>query len=98
MTDRAPTRREYVTYGALVGGSLLAGCTGGDGRGTTRGTTLSAVEAGNVHRAGGFYQGPIINLSLTERAARQLYPGEFDASERLYDRQRVADIVSEADV
>ncbi|MBV0903557.1 ABC transporter substrate-binding protein [Haloarcula salina] len=55
---------------------------------------LTAVREGNVYRAGGFYQGPIQNLALTERAAKQLYPGEFDSDERLFDRQRVADIVT----
>ncbi|MFD1600602.1 ABC transporter substrate-binding protein [Halobellus rarus] len=58
------------------------------------GSRLTAVENGNVYRAGGFYQGPIINLSLTERAAKQLYPEEFDAGEQLYDRQRVANIIN----
>ena len=51
---------------------------------------LSAVEAGNVYRGGPLYQGPITNLVLTERAARQVY----DVDEELFDRQRVADIVS----
>ncbi|SFS12688.1 iron complex transport system substrate-binding protein [Halomicrobium zhouii] len=52
---------------------------------------LSAVQNGAVYPAGGMYQGPISNLSKTERAARQLFPDEF-GDERLYDRQRVADI------
>jgi len=56
---------------------------------------LTAVQNGHVHRAGGFYQGPIINLSLTERAANQLYPDEF-GGEQLYDRERIADIVTGA--
>lgn len=58
------------------------------------GSQLTAVQNENVYRAGGFYQGPIINLSLTERAAKQLYPDEFEDDESLYDRQRVADIVN----
>ncbi|WP_424000410.1 ABC transporter substrate-binding protein [Haloarcula salina] len=63
-------------------------------QGHDTGQTLTAVQNGEVHPAGGMYQGPILNLSKTERAAKQLYPGEFDADEQLYDRQRVADIVA----
>ncbi|WP_262180864.1 ABC transporter substrate-binding protein [Haloarcula laminariae] len=55
---------------------------------------LSAVQTGDVYPAGGMYQGPILNLSKTERAATQLFPDEFDRSEELFDRQRVADIVN----
>jgi len=50
---------------------------------------LTAVQHGDVYRAGGLYQGPITNLVLTERLARDLYGVEDD----LFDRQRVADIV-----
>jgi iron complex transport system substrate-binding protein len=55
---------------------------------------LTAVRNGDVYPAGGMYQGPIINLSKTERAAKQLFPDEFAPDERLYDRQRVADIIN----
>jgi iron complex transport system substrate-binding protein len=55
---------------------------------------LTAVQNGDVYPAGGMYQGPIINLSKTERAAKQLFPNKFDRDERLYDRQRIADIRS----
>ncbi|WP_050052279.1 ABC transporter substrate-binding protein [Halostagnicola sp. A56] len=55
---------------------------------------LTAVQNGNVYRAGGFYQGPIINLKLTERAAQQIYPEEFSSDEQLFDRQRITDIVN----
>jgi len=58
------------------------------------GSQLTAVQNGDVYRAGGFYQGPIINLKLTERAAQQLYPDEFASDEHLFDRQRVADIIN----
>ncbi|MFC6989083.1 ABC transporter substrate-binding protein [Haloplanus sp. GCM10025708] len=54
---------------------------------------LTAVENGDVYRAGGLYQGPITNLVLTERTARQLYG--FEGA--LFDRQRVAAIVEEGD-
>ncbi|WP_336361500.1 ABC transporter substrate-binding protein [Haladaptatus sp. ZSTT2] len=53
-------------------------------------SALTAVENGDVYRAGGLYQGPITNLVLTERTASQLYGIEDD----LFDRQRVADIVN----
>ncbi|WP_135536052.1 ABC transporter substrate-binding protein [Halostella pelagica] len=55
---------------------------------------LTAVQNGDVYPAGGMYQGPIINLSKTERAAKQLFPDEFSRDEQLYDRQRIADIRS----
>jgi len=51
---------------------------------------LSAVQNGNVYRGGPLYQGPITNLVVTERAARQVY----DVDETLFDRERVGDIVA----
>jgi hypothetical protein len=53
-------------------------------------SALTAVKNGDVYRAGGLYQGPITNLVLTQRTAKQLYGVE----EPLYDGQRVADIVA----
>jgi iron complex transport system substrate-binding protein len=41
------------------------------------------------------YQGPIIHLFQLEQAAQDLYPEEF-GGEQLFDRQRVADIVTGA--
>ena len=60
------------------------------------GRELTAVENGRVYRGGYLFQGPIHNLFLTERGAQQLYPGVFgeeDGDERLFDRERVAEIV-----
>ncbi|MFC6723360.1 ABC transporter substrate-binding protein [Halobium palmae] len=68
------------------------------------GSQLTAVQEGNIYPGGSFQQGPIANLFQTEMAARQLAPtefGEFDrtrfpdipANERLFDRQRVADVI-----
>ncbi|NHN49453.1 ABC transporter substrate-binding protein [Halostella sp. JP-L12] len=51
---------------------------------------MTAVQNGDVYRGGPLYQGPITNLVLTERAARQVYGVE----EELFDRQAVADIVA----
>ena len=53
-------------------------------------SSLTAVRNGAVYRGGPLYQGPITNLVLTERAAWQVYGVE----EELFDRQRVAAIVS----
>ncbi|MFB6271041.1 MAG: ABC transporter substrate-binding protein [Halobacterium sp.] len=53
---------------------------------------ITAVENGDVYRAGGLYQGPITNLVLTERLAGDLYG--FDGT--LFDRGRVAEIVNGA--
>ena len=51
---------------------------------------LTAVQNGDVYRGGPLYQGPISNLVLTERGARQVY----GVDEELFDRQRVADVVA----
>ncbi|REA02662.1 Fe3+-hydroxamate ABC transporter substrate-binding protein [Haloferax sp. Atlit-6N] len=51
---------------------------------------LTAVKNDDVYRAGGLYQGPITNLVVTDRLAQTLY----DADERLFDAQRVSDIVN----
>ncbi|GAB3691482.1 ABC transporter substrate-binding protein [Salinarchaeum chitinilyticum] len=50
---------------------------------------LTAVENGDVYRAGGLYQGPITNMVLTERLGTALYGIEED----LFDHERVAEIV-----
>ena len=56
-------------------------------------SALTAVKNGDVYRGGPLYQGPITNLVVTERAAKQVYPDAVDGK-KLYDRKRVADIVS----
>jgi len=53
-------------------------------------SALTAVENGDVYRAGGLYQGPITNMILTERTARHLYGVEGE----LFDRERVAAVVN----
>ena len=61
------------------------------------GSELTAVQNGRVYRGGYLRQGPIHNLFLTERAAKQLYPDTFGtvtSDTQLFDRQRVADIVT----
>jgi iron complex transport system substrate-binding protein len=61
------------------------------------GSELAAVQNGRVYRGGYLRQGPIHNLFLTERGAKQLYPDVFGAvtsDAQLFDRQRVADIVN----
>ncbi|MCO8267869.1 ABC transporter substrate-binding protein [Haloferax sp. AB510] len=61
------------------------------------GSELAAVQNGRVYRGGYLFQGPIHNLFLTERAAKQLYPdvfGDVTSDAELFDRQRVADIVN----
>ncbi|ELZ98960.1 hypothetical protein C440_01350 [Haloferax mucosum ATCC BAA-1512] len=58
---------------------------------------LTAVQNERVYRGGYLYQGPIQNLFLTERGAQQLFPGVFGevtGDTELFDRQRVADIVT----
>ncbi|WP_396612687.1 ABC transporter substrate-binding protein [Haloferax sp. S1W] len=58
---------------------------------------LTAVKNDRVYRGGYLYQGPIHNFFLTERGAQQLYPdvfGEVTSDEKLFDRQRIADIVN----
>jgi iron complex transport system substrate-binding protein len=67
------------------------------------GRELSAVQNGRVYMGGNNSQGPITNLFQTEAAAKQLFPdrfgefpgwGDVGGDERLFDRQRVADIVN----
>ncbi|WP_277542099.1 ABC transporter substrate-binding protein [Haloarcula laminariae] len=61
------------------------------------GGELTAVRNERVYRGGYLHQGPIHNLFLTERAAKQLFPEEFGdvtGDAELFDRQRVADIVT----
>ncbi|WP_026190185.1 ABC transporter substrate-binding protein [Halomicrobium katesii] len=61
------------------------------------GGELAAVQNDRVYRGGYLNQGPIHNLFLTERAAKQIYPEEFGdvtGNEQLFDRQRVADIIN----
>ncbi|WP_247004783.1 ABC transporter substrate-binding protein [Halosolutus gelatinilyticus] len=65
-------------------------------RGHDIASELRAVQNDRVVYGGLTYQGPIIHLFQLERAARELYPDEFDG-ERLFDRRRVADIVTGTD-
>ncbi|EMA18250.1 MULTISPECIES: ABC transporter substrate-binding protein [Haloarcula] len=61
------------------------------------GSQLTAVQNGRVYRGGYLRQGPIHNFFLTERAAQQLYPdifGDVTSDTKLFDRQRIADIVT----
>ncbi|MFB1062968.1 ABC transporter substrate-binding protein [Natrinema sp. H-ect4] len=61
------------------------------------GSDLTAVQNGRVYRGGYLNQGPIHNLFLTERAAKQLFPDEFGdvtGDDHLFDRQEVADIIN----
>ncbi|WP_254766086.1 ABC transporter substrate-binding protein [Salinilacihabitans rarus] len=53
---------------------------------------LAAVREGRVFRGGPIYQGPIYNLFVAERTARECYPQRFDRE--LFDRERVAEIVA----
>ena len=67
------------------------------------GKELSALQNDRVYVGGTPMQGPIFNLFQLENAAQQIYPEEFGefrgvgetpAENRLFDRQRVADIVN----
>ncbi|XVH33716.1 ABC transporter substrate-binding protein (plasmid) [Haloferacaceae archaeon DSL9] len=67
------------------------------------GSQLAAVKNDRVHPGGTTYQGPIFNIFQMEIAAKGMYPGIFGEfrgvgktpeGERLFDRQRVADIVN----
>ncbi|WP_276299617.1 ABC transporter substrate-binding protein [Halorussus lipolyticus] len=69
---------------------------------------ITAVENGRVYPSGHPVQGPIMNLFQLEMTAKQLYPEQFGEwpdyeggaypkipeEERLFDRQRVADVVA----
>ncbi|MGB9961435.1 ABC transporter substrate-binding protein [Halobacterium sp. MBLA0001] len=68
------------------------------------GQQLTAVENRNLVRTGGQFMGPIVDLFSTEALAKMVYPDAFGswpgspteipASERLFDRQRVADAIN----
>ena len=72
------------------------------------GQQLSAVENDRVYTGGNPLQGPVMNLFQLEMTAKQLYPEQFGEwptytggpypdipdDEQLFDRQRVADIIT----
>ncbi|ELY63160.1 ABC transporter substrate-binding protein [Natrinema versiforme] len=61
------------------------------------GSELTSVRNGRVYRGGYLRQGPIHNLFLTERGAKQLYPetfGDVTSDHDLFDRQEVAEIIT----
>ncbi|GAA5433560.1 hypothetical protein Hjap01_03048 [Haloarcula japonica] len=70
---------------------------------------ITAVQEGRIYAQGARRQGPILNLFQTEMTAKQLYPDQFGewpgyvdgdpypeipVEEQLFDRQRVADIIT----
>lgn len=63
---------------------------------------VTAVAEGRILPGNMIEVGPVTNLFNTEDMAKQLYPeefgefrpGEYDANEQLFDRQRLADIVN----
>ncbi len=64
---------------------------------------LTAVQNDRVYVGGTPTQGPVMNIFQIEMTAKQLFPdrfgewkgvGEHDSSERLFDRQRVADVIN----
>jgi len=70
------------------------------------GKKLTAIDTDRVYVGGTPMQGPIFNLFQLENAAKQIYPeafgrfrgvGETPEDEQLFDRQRVADIVTGTD-
>jgi len=72
-------------------------------RNDSTGRQLRAVENNRVIKGQHLAQGPVINLFQTEYVAKQYYPEEFGEwpsdgvvpeDERLFDRQRVADIIN----
>ncbi|ELZ48021.1 hypothetical protein C463_02001 [Halorubrum californiense DSM 19288] len=72
------------------------------------GSEVTAVKNGRIHPQGARYQGPVLNLFQLEMTAKQLYPDAFGEwpryeegpypeipeDERLFDRQRVADVIN----
>ncbi|AUV80666.1 ABC transporter substrate-binding protein [Salinigranum rubrum] len=65
---------------------------------------LTAVENGRLYATGSALQGPLMNLFQLELSAKQIYPELFGQppepgesvpeGERLFDRERVADIIN----
>jgi iron complex transport system substrate-binding protein len=92
-TTEAPTRREYVKYGgAVVGGGLLAGCTGEADSGatsestSTETTTETATETNDTAETGASWSATMPPVGTVE----------FDAvPESLFDSEGfVADVVT----
>ncbi len=69
---------------------------------------ITAVQNDRVHPLRARYQGPILNLFQLEMSTKQLYPEQFGEwptyvkgpypeipeSERMFDRQRVAEVIN----
>jgi hypothetical protein len=72
------------------------------------GSQVTAVRNDRIHPQGARYQGPVLNLFQLEMTAKQLYPDTFGGwpryesgpypeipeAERLFDRERVADVIT----
>ncbi|GCF16020.1 hypothetical protein Harman_39550 [Haloarcula mannanilytica] len=68
-----------------------------------KGSQLTAVQNENVVRVAGTFMGPIIELFSLEAGAKQIYPdefgewpgpvGELSEDEKLFDRDRLTDII-----
>jgi iron complex transport system substrate-binding protein len=58
------------------------------------GSQLTAVQEGRVFQGGPIYCGPLHNLFMIDRYARQYFPDEF-TEDRLFDRDRLATIITE---
>ncbi len=56
-------------------------------------SNMQAVQNDAVYNAGYLDQGPIINFYHTDKAAKDIYPDAF-ADATLFDRERIAEIVS----
>ncbi|GAA0508841.1 ABC-type Fe3+-hydroxamate transport system, substrate-binding protein [Halorubrum aquaticum] len=73
------------------------------------GSEVTAVRNDRIHPQGARYQGPILNLFQLEMTAKQLYPDAFGEwpryeegpypeipeEERLFDRERVAEVIND---
>lgn len=83
---RGQERRDRAAFEETIIAHLEDHAVGGE---------LIAVQNGEIYQGGYLDQGPIINLFQTERAAQRIFADEF-TEEELFDRQRVADIVTGA--
>jgi iron complex transport system substrate-binding protein len=58
------------------------------------GSQLTAVQEDRVFRGGPIYSGPLHNLFMIERYATRYFPEQF-SEDRLFDRDRLATVVTE---
>ncbi|MFB6301847.1 MAG: hypothetical protein ABEH78_03155 [Haloferacaceae archaeon] len=105
---RTPTRRAYLTCGdAVIGGTLLAGCTGaGDSPSTTAGPSKPSDTSATARTTTGEDEADTGTMESMGDVSFESVPETFgvgngldtlaDEDARLFDYERVADVINGA--